>query len=73
MRWTKVGLETAKFFCKNLLKIKLCQLTKYRDQSVTSSDIDRQERKIKAKSEGQKFDNLEDKMLFFILKNKSAY
>ena len=73
MRWTKVGLETAKFFCKNLLKIKLCQLTKYRDQSVTSSDIDRQERKIKAKSEGQKFDNLEDKRLFFILKNKSAY
>ena len=73
MRWTKVGLETAKFFCKNPLKIKLCQLTKYRDQNVTSSDIDRQERKIKAKSEGQKFDNLEDKRLFFILKNKSAY
>ena len=73
MRWTKVGLETAKFFCKNFLKIKLCQLTKYQDQNFTSSDIDGQESKIKGKSEVQKFDNPEDKRLFFVLKNKSGY
>ena len=60
MRWTKVGLGTAKFFCENFLDIMLCQLTKYQDQSFTSSDIDGQERKKEGESEVQKFDNLED-------------
>ena len=60
MRWTKVGLGTAKFFCENILDIILCQLTKYQDQSFTSSDIDGQERKKEGESEVQKFDNLED-------------
>ena len=65
MRWTKVGLGTAKFFCENILDIILCQLTKYQDQSFTSSDIDGQERKKEGESEVQKFDNLEDKRIFF--------
>ena len=65
MRWTKVGLGTAKFFCENFLDIMLCQLTKYQDQSFTSSDIDGQERKKEGESEVQKFDNLEDKRIFF--------
>ena len=53
MRWTKVGLGTAKVFCENFLNIKLCQLTKYQDQNFTSSDIDGQERKKEGKSEVQ--------------------
>ena len=34
-----VGLETTKFSLENFLNIKLCQLTKYRDQNLTSPDI----------------------------------
>ena len=65
MRWTKVGLGTAKVFCENFLNIKLCQLTKYQDQNFTLPYIDGQERKKEGKSEVQKFDNFEDKRLFF--------
>ena len=72
MRWTKVGLGTANFFCENFLDIKLCQLTKYQDQKFTSSDIDGQERKKEGESEVQKFDNLEDKRIFFD-KTKSIF
>ena len=65
MRWTKIGLGTAQCFFENFLNIKLCQLTKYQDQNFTSTDIDDQERKKEGKSEIQKFDNHEDKRIFF--------
>ena len=64
---TNVGLGKAKSFYENFFNIKLFQLIKYQDQNLTLSDIDGQERKKERKSEVQKFDNLEDKRILFIL------
>ena len=75
MRWTKVGLGTAKFFCENILDIILCQLTKYQDQSFTSSDIDGQERKKEGESEVRKFGKTKSifgNFFYFDSKNKNS-
>ena len=64
---TNVGLGKTKSFHENFFNIKLFQLTKYQDQNLTLSDIDGQEKKKERKSELQKFDNLEDKRILFIL------
>ena len=47
-------------------------MTKYQDQNFTLSDVDGQERIKEGKSEVWKFDNLEDKSIFFD-KTKSIF
>ena len=62
MRWTKVGLGTAKFFCENILDIILCQLTSIKIKALLRQILMAKKGK---KRERVKYKNLIISRIFF--------